>query len=109
MGAPARQAEFRRGSSRTFRPRLSAPGRVRTAVRSIRSSKTTGADTVSGESAAARRRFGETSRRDAWWLQPALVFAALTGFIAYATWAGMQGKFYFSDAGGAHYLSPFYS
>ncbi|MBI2424634.1 MAG: succinate dehydrogenase [Candidatus Hydrogenedentes bacterium] len=56
-----------------------------------------------------RRSFGETARIDAWWLKPGLVFVGLTAFIAYATWAGMQGKHYFYDGGGAHLLSPFYS
>jgi hypothetical protein len=53
----------------------------------------------------ARRRFGETMRRDAWWVQPALVFLILASFVVYATWAAFQGAYY------AHgpYLSPFYS
>lgn len=51
------------------------------------------------------RGFGETSRRDTWWLQPAAVFAGFTAFIVYATWAAFQGEHY------AHggYLSPMYS
>ncbi len=51
------------------------------------------------------RRFGETTRRDAWWLQPAATFAALSGFVVYATWAAFQGQHYHSGP----YLSPFYS
>ena len=52
-----------------------------------------------------RRRFGETMRRDRWWVQPAIVVTILSSFIAYATWAAFQGRHY------AHgpYLSPFYS
>ena len=51
------------------------------------------------------RRFGETARRDRWWVQPVAVFLVLSAFIVYATWAAFQG---------AHlpygpYLSPFYS
>lgn len=53
----------------------------------------------------APRRFGETSRRDAWWLTPALVFLALTTFVVYATWAALQNEHYAYGP----YLSPFYS
>ena len=52
-----------------------------------------------------RRRFGETSRRDRWWLQPALVFTILAAFIVYATWAAFQGEHYRFGP----YLSPLYS
>jgi hypothetical protein len=52
-----------------------------------------------------RRRFGETARRDVWWIQPLLVFAALSTFIVYATWAAFQGNHYTYGP----YLSPFYS
>src|ERR687884_181876 len=53
----------------------------------------------------ARRRFGETMRRDAWWVQPALVFLILGSFVIYATWAAFQGAHYTYGP----YLSPFYS
>ena len=53
----------------------------------------------------AERKFGETSRRDAWWVQPVLVFLALSTFIAYSTWAAFQGAHYEYGP----YLSPFYS
>src|SRR5213080_2979686 len=53
----------------------------------------------------ARRRFGETARRDLWWIQPLLVFLALSTFIVYATWAAFQGDHYTYGP----YLSPFYS
>ncbi|MFO0894247.1 MAG: hypothetical protein U0574_04745 [Phycisphaerales bacterium] len=55
------------------------------------------------------RRLGETSRTDAWWLQPTAVLLGLLTFVIYTTWAGFQGRNYFFDGGGAHYLSPFYS
>lgn len=51
------------------------------------------------------RRFGETTRRDAWWLQPLAVFLGLTTFLVYTTWASFQGDHYFFGP----YLSPFYS
>jgi hypothetical protein len=54
---------------------------------------------------APARRFGETMRRDAWWVQPATVFLVLGAFVAYATWAAFQNAHY---AWGP-YLSPFYS
>lgn len=49
--------------------------------------------------------FGRTARRDAWWIQPALVFAALSTFVVYSTWAAFQGVHYWAGP----YLSPFYS
>jgi len=52
-----------------------------------------------------RRGFGQTMRRDAWWVQPLVVFIILASFVAYATWAAFQNK-YFSYG---NYLSPFYS
>jgi hypothetical protein len=52
-----------------------------------------------------RRRFGETARRDAWWLAPAATFAVLGAFVVYATWAAFQGEHYHFGP----YLSPFYS
>ncbi|HUF12820.1 MAG TPA: hypothetical protein VMN78_06970 [Longimicrobiales bacterium] len=51
------------------------------------------------------RSFTETSRPDAWWLQPAVVFLGLTAFVVYATWAAFQGDHYWYGP----YLSPFYS
>src|SRR5579863_3793719 len=52
-----------------------------------------------------RGRFGQTSRRDKWWLQPLAVFIGLSTFIVYSTWAAMQGDHYRFGP----YLSPFYS
>jgi hypothetical protein len=51
------------------------------------------------------RRFGETARRDPWWVQPVVVFLMLSAFIVYATWAAFQGTHYHYGP----YLSPFYS
>ena len=52
-----------------------------------------------------RRGWGETMRRDAWWVQPVVVFTILSAFLAYATWAAFQNAHF--QFGG--YLSPFYS
>src|SRR3982750_3415244 len=52
-----------------------------------------------------QRKFGETTRRDAWWIQPLVVFLALSAFIVYATWAAFQGNHFEYGP----YLSPFYS
>jgi hypothetical protein len=49
--------------------------------------------------------FGSTARKDLWWLKPLLVFLALSGFIAYTTWAALQGEHYAIGP----YLSPYYS
>ena len=53
----------------------------------------------------SRRAFGETARRDAWWVQPLAVFLGLSAFIVYSTWAAFQGEHYTHGP----YLSPFYS
>ncbi len=52
-----------------------------------------------------RRRAGETLRRDAWWVQPLVVFLILSSFLVYATWAAFQNAHYTFGP----YLSPFYS
>jgi hypothetical protein len=52
-----------------------------------------------------RRRFLETRRRDAWWIQPLVVFLILSAFLVYATWAAFQNAHYTFGP----YLSPFYS
>ena len=56
-----------------------------------------------------QRRFGQTSRTDAWWLQPIVVFLGLGAFVVYSTLAAFVGVDYFYSGQGAHYLSPFYS
>ena len=52
-----------------------------------------------------RRNFGQTERRDAWWVQPLVVALSLGAFVVYATWAALQDAHYRSGS----YLSPFYS
>ena len=52
-----------------------------------------------------QRGFGETNRRDAWWLQPLLTFALLSAFVVYTTWAAFQNAHYAFG----NYLSPLYS
>lgn len=52
-----------------------------------------------------RRSFGQTMRKDAWWIQPLVVFTVFTGFVIYSTWAAFQGTFYWHE----NLLSPFYS
>src|SRR5262249_7001979 len=55
--------------------------------------------------AIVRRRFGETNRRDLWWIQPLVVFLALSTFVVDSTWAAFQNDHYTYGP----YLSPFYS
>lgn len=52
-----------------------------------------------------RGKFGQTARRDNWWVYPLLTFLGLGGFIVYATWGALQGDHYRFGP----YLSPFYS
>ena len=52
-----------------------------------------------------KRSFGQTMRRDAWWIQPVLTFIPLLAFVVYSTWAAFQGNHYHFG----NYLSPFYS
>ena len=51
------------------------------------------------------RGFGETRRRDWWWIEPMLVFIVFSGFLAYGTWAALQNEYFEYGP----YLSPFYS
>ena len=51
------------------------------------------------------RSFGQTSRKDLWWVGPLLVFLGFSTFIVYSTWAAFQGEHYTHGP----YLSPFYS
>jgi hypothetical protein len=60
---------------------------------------------ATAEVSLAQRGFGQTARRDAWWLQPLAVFLGFGSFIVYTTWAGIQGANYHWGP----YLSPFYS
>lgn len=52
-----------------------------------------------------QRSWGETLRKDNWWVYPLFVFLALSSFIVYATWAAFQNAHF--EYG--NYLSPFYS
>ena len=52
-----------------------------------------------------RRRAGQTMRKDAWWVEPAVIFVILSSFLVYATWAAFQNAHYTHGP----YLSPFYS
>jgi hypothetical protein len=52
-----------------------------------------------------RRRFGQTMRPDAWWVQPLVIFVVLGGFLIYSGWAALQNKYYAYG----NYLSPLYS
>jgi len=56
-------------------------------------------------SALQQRNWGETLRRDNWWMVPLVVFTILFSFIVYATWAAFQGEHFEYR----NYLSPFYS
>jgi hypothetical protein len=51
------------------------------------------------------RSFGQTMRKDAWWVVPLFVFLGLSTFIVYSTWAAFQNAHYHYGS----YLSPFYS
>src|SRR6478736_9453030 len=51
------------------------------------------------------RGWGQTERREAWWITPLFVFIVLGGFIVYATWAAFQNAHYEWGP----YLSPFYA
>ncbi len=52
-----------------------------------------------------RRGFGETTRKDLWWLPSLATFLGFSAFIAYSTWAAFQGAHYTFGP----YLSPMYS
>ena len=61
-----------------------------------------------------QRRFAQTTRPDAWWVQPLLVFLGFSAFIVYSTWAAFNPTYhgscaYWFNGNGADYLSPFYS
>src|SRR5476651_1840715 len=67
----------------------------------------------------AQRPFGQTTRPDAWWVQPLAVFLGFSAFIVYSTWAAFQGTdtahcyYWYGGPDGpnyhADYLSTFYS
>ena len=51
--------------------------------------------------------FGSTMRKDAWWVEPLLVFLSYLAFIIYANYAILQNNYY--ELPGTSYLSPMYS
>src|SRR6185369_6391802 len=51
--------------------------------------------------------FGSTMRKDAWWVEPLLVFLSYMAFIIYANYAILQNNYY--ELPGTGYLSPMYS
>ena len=36
--------------------------------------------------------FGQTARKDNWWVEPLLVFLGFSAFIVYSTWAALAGR-----------------
>src|SRR5687768_9373389 len=52
-----------------------------------------------------RRGFGQTMRKDGWWVAPLLTFIGLGAFVVYSSWAAFQVAHYAFG----NYLSPFYS
>ncbi|HUS64405.1 MAG TPA: hypothetical protein VMZ28_07665 [Kofleriaceae bacterium] len=52
-----------------------------------------------------RLSFGETYRRDTWWLKPLFYFVVLSAFVGYATYRAFAGGYYAAGP----YLSPFFS
>jgi hypothetical protein len=61
-----------------------------------------------------QRPFARTTRPDAWWVPPLLVFLGFSAFIVYSTWAAFNPLHngscaYWFNGNGADYLSPFYS
>lgn len=52
-----------------------------------------------------RRGFGETTRKDLWWVGSLATFLGFSAFIVYSTWAAFQGQHYAFGP----YLSPMYS
>jgi hypothetical protein len=51
------------------------------------------------------RGWGDSERRDAWWVEAILVVVVFSGFIVYTTWAAFQNEHYTHGP----YLSPYYS
>jgi len=62
-----------------------------------------------------QRRFAETLRPDAWWVQPLAVFLGFSAFIVYSTWSAFHPLLhngicaYWYNGGGTDYISPFFS
>ncbi|MBW7905847.1 MAG: succinate dehydrogenase [Phycisphaerae bacterium] len=60
-----------------------------------------------------QRGWGQTMRRDAWWVQPLAVFLGLAAFLVYANFRVFEGAHYYSGHSernaATNYLTPFYS
>jgi hypothetical protein len=56
----------------------------------------------------SRLKFGQTSRKDAWWVQSAVTFTILSAFVIWSTYRVFEGNWFYSGHG-SHYLSPMYS
>lgn len=61
------------------------------------------------QAVTAPRRVGSTSRRDRWWVAPALTVTALSVFGVYSIVVAAMNNDYLYLKGGAKLLSPFYS
>ncbi len=64
---------------------------------------------ANGQASIPRSEFGETQRRDRWWVQPLLTFLGLSAFIGYSTFRAFYGQDFLAIDGGTNYLSPFFS
>jgi hypothetical protein len=64
---------------------------------------------VATTEAVSGRGFGATSRRDRWWVEPALTGLGLTAFGVYSIVVAASNTDFQYTGGGARYLSPFYS
>src|SRR5262245_2576819 len=78
-------------------PAAAIPSSRRRSRRRVSSARSLEVRTMATLSAPVRlvpRGFGRTARQDAWWVQPLVVFLALSTFVVYATWAAFQGDHY---------------
>lgn len=57
------------------------------------------------QSLPAQQGFGQTLRRDLWWVSPLLVLVSFSAFLIYGTWGAMLGTNYTFGP----YLSPFHA
>ena len=64
---------------------------------------------ANGQASIPQSGFGDTQRRDRWWVQPLLTFLGLSAFIGYSTYRAFLGENFLAIAGGTNYLSPFFS
>ena len=64
---------------------------------------------ANGQATITRDGFGDTERRDHWWVKPLLTFLGLSAFIGYSTYRAFNGANFLAIDGGTNYLSPFFS